>query len=356
MTHTLREQFFQIHDTENGLCDLRRAISRERWNKMPTFDKEGDQHLTPSQQPRKRVRIASTRQQIHEMIVSRRYVEAIEAAEQNGGQLHCAHTETLCLRRILASHEVYWTAFRATVAPTLENLYNFIETGKDDEVVDLLRRGARLDHSRRAYGVLLELCERNDMPRTITYLLTNDLLPGDLDLKYFVASLGTYQAELSHDLAELPVIVEQLNALPIDERLKYYETYCYNMFKYLARNALDYMAFDRLSTTIYLNGLTDAEFLTLMRHGSLFVWASDEKVLALRRRDNSNPYRAVAHLSPLAHWLRDPMVWRQQMHQFREQLEAHLNSLPRTQWGVSTLIAVFRLRSLCGSTDAVRAA
>jgi len=291
------------------------------------------------------------------MMVNHRYVEAIEAASQNGGHLHRAHIETLCLRRILAAHEVYWTEFRALVEPTLENLYNAIETGKDAEVVDLLRRGARLDDSRRAYGVLLELCERNDMPRTITYLLTHDMLPVDLDLKYFVASLGTYQAELSHDLAELPRIVEQLNALPIDERLKYYETYCYNMFKYLARNALDYLAFDRLSTTIYLHGLTDAEFLALMRHGSLFVWASDEKVLALRRRTtDSNPYRAVAHLSPLAHWLRDPMVWRQQMHQFREQLEAHLNSLPRTQWGVSTLIAVFRLRSLCGATDSVSAA
>jgi len=341
-----RREFFQVTD---GLCDMKRAISRERWNKMHTNDK------VVEQPPKKRVRVATTARDTHRLIAECYYIEAIEAAEERGGDLHRMHTETLCLRKILAAHEGYWTTFRTTVAPTLTNLFASIDLGKDAEVVDLLKRGARFDASSRSYGVLLELCERNDMPRTITHLLTHDLLPADLDLKYFVASLGTYHAELSHDLAELPVIVEQLNALPIDERVRYYETYCYNMFKYLTRNALDYLAFDRLSEAVHLQGLTDAEFLALMRHGSLFMWASDAKVLALRHR-SLNPYRAIAHLSPLAHWLQDPMVWRQQMHQFRQQLEAHLNSLPRTQWGVATLISVFRLRSLCGMDDVVRAA
>jgi hypothetical protein len=328
------------------------AISREFWsvlNKsipMKKIDKsdEHDEELAFNKSP-KRMRTSeigaytpppSPLSSIEHLVANWRFTEAV----QLGGK----DAETACLRKTVASLDADWQIFQHSTAPTLHNVHRLIETGRDAEVVELIKRGFRFDDSARARGVLLDLFERDDMKRTIAFLQSNKLLPDDLDLKFLYASLESGNAELAHDLTHFPRIEKEISALPRGERDHYYELYCYSMFRYMARNALDYVTFEKMAASVHLADLTDDEFLTLIRHGSLFLWASDAKVLELRRI-NGNPYRMVTYLSPLAHWLELSNSPEHYTREFREQLDAHLDSLPRTDYGVQSLISVFRLPS-----------
>lgn len=246
--------------------------------------------------------------------------------------------------------------FRESVRPTIDNLCLYIELGSDADAVDLLQRGARLDSSARALGVLLELFESRDMPLTITYLVKQHLLPSNVGLEHFVASLMVPEnAELSYYLAEMNAVRDALAELDNETRRRYRYTYSYNMMLWLLKSALEQMAFHRFNSALRTEWLTDGEFLVLVRQGDIMKWASDEQLLALRKNAagagtgaaDYNPYTIVGHLRPLFAWHRSPPTSVEAMHAFGAELDALFNSMrSQNTQSAKSLRSIFRVESL----------
>ena len=339
-----RKSFF-----ESG--DLKCVLSIFNWIELPctTSSDIASSSEKCISAPTKRARIIAPPPIVRtteELIAAGLYVDAIYQAWLRGGEELCNQVETSCLRRIVRHHASYWTAFHAAVPPTLESLYLYIERNDDVSAVDLLRRGARLDDSQRSRGVLLELCESNEMPLTVSYIVKNNLIPRTVGVEYFIASLSSHYAELSFYLVHLPEVADALLQCDYTTQRIYHERYAYNMLLFLDRNALDCFAFSKLSQILYLRGLVDDEFIALIRQGDILKWFSDEQLLKLRDVPHCNQYNIVLHLKPLSKWIKEPATTQEQMHCFNNDLENVLNSLPHQSHSTARLRSMFHLDCL----------
>lgn len=256
------------------------------------------------------------------------------------------------LRRVVVVEKEKRDKFHSSTPPTLENLLDCIELGRDDNSVDLLQRGARLDYSRRSFGALLDLCESREMPRTVSYIINNNLLPASLGIEYFVAALYARNAPLAFHLLRYRGIREALQMIDDNQRRLYRAKYCYAMFKYLTYNAIDCVIFQQSCNLLDLAEFSDDDFLLLMRRGDILTQFSDEQVIAMRKRTLFNPFGAASCLAPLAEWLYNDKLSNSSKSldasavavlqlQFLEQLDLVLNSRNDNTPGSAYLRSIF---------------
>lgn len=236
--------------------------------------------------------------------------------------------------------------FRKLVKPTLDNLALHIDIGNDAEAADLLKSGARLDSSPRSLGILLDLFESSDMPMTTTYLVKNHLVPSNVGLEHFVASLESGNAELSYYLSEMPSIREALAELDNDTRRLYRYTYSFNMLQWMLKNALEQAAFRKFQSLFNMSALSDVEFIALVRQGKIMKWASDEQIVVMRNNAAYNPYSIVGDLRTLFHWSKTRPADEKQFNQFGFELDSLFRRFLQTSNDCKALRAIFLVPSL----------
>jgi hypothetical protein len=317
--------------------DLKQAMSMNPWIALPS--------ASIYESPKAR-RLESAARNPEELIAQGKYIEAIEQALAKGGVNMSRQVETKCLRRIIKKKTLYWEAFRETVPATLENLCLFIERGDDLSAVDLLSRGARLDGSPRSRGVLLELCEADDMPLTATFMVKNNLIPRNVGLEYFVASLSSNYAAMSYYLAQMTNVSAALQNCDFMTLDLYNQRYTYNMFMYLVRNFLECIVFSRMCETIYFDDLSDAEFIVLIRQGEILKCLDDAELLQLRANPKCNQFGLVTNLMNMAKWIGRPLRDTNDLEVFNLELTRNIAALPVESRASARLISFFLLKSL----------
>ena len=193
--------------------------------------------------------------------------------------------------------------FRRSVRPTLDNLCLYVNIGADADAVDLLRLGARFDNSARSLGVLLELFETNDMPMTISHLVRSRLLPSNVGMEHFIASLHVADnAVLSLYLAGMDSVHESIATLDNETRRHLRYKYSHNMMKWLLQNADEQIFLANLCSAVDCKWLSDRDFIVFVRERKLLRWASDDQLVSVRKDFSSNPYTIVWMMRPLAAW------------------------------------------------------
>jgi len=325
-------------------------------------DDDGDEQ--PSTPPTKRRR---NDENIETLIDDGLYIKAASCLRLMDEKVDPVNMPALrsCLRRIVNEERKRREEFHRTTPATLDQLYDCIESDRDADSVELLQRGVRLDYSNRSHGVLLELCESRNMPRTVSYFINNHLLPVSLGLEYFIAALDARNAPLAFYLVNQRRVREALEMLDDTKRTLYRAKYSYIMFKYLTYNAIDCAIFQQSCHLLDLAEFSDDDFLLLMRRGDILTLFSDEQVIAMRNRVNFNPFGAASNLASLSEWIYNERllnnskapdveaVARLQL-EFLQQLDALLFSMDSNAPGAAYLREIFRPRGLTNNT--VRAA
>ena len=207
-----------------------------------------------------------------------------------------SQVQTEVLRIILTHVDCSLRLSEQRTLPTSDNLCDYIAENNDRGALALLKKGARLDYStEKCRGVLSELFSSSVMPLTINYLIENELLPFDLDLRYFLRSVNSPNVRLTSFLASgrFPRIGEAL----LNERTTYawehfQMLFAYQTMRHLVQNMDDYDCIQQLATVINMNLLTSGEYVALVRSGRRFNCFADRHILDMRTsiKANLRPY------------------------------------------------------------------
>jgi hypothetical protein len=210
--------------------------------------------------------------------------------------------ETLCFRRLLEWQAEWLDRALVDTLPTMDNLCALIEAQRDLEARELLRRGARLErNTARTRGVLLQLFASERMPRTIEYLASNNMLQLEtLNIDHFMYSLCSPNVWLTRLLARQPAIRRALLSLSPARRANLQTLSMWWTARHLLDVLCGHEAMRMLMRSRNVAGLSDHEFIDLLRMFNVLTHIDDAYILERRRNVDASQYAFAMPLTALS--------------------------------------------------------
>lgn len=227
-------------------------------------------------------------------------------------------------------------------------LLTYVAEERDTEASLLLRAGVKWPDTEEGRGAMGELFSSECMPLTIHQLLDNDLIPKDLDFYFLFASIASKNLRLTRHLARhCPLIVDYIKTLSADKatslRIVYNMSVCRFMWD-MYYEASDLILFMK---EIYTEGLTDCQFIELVRQGTLLRNTCDAHLAELRRTPGVNPYCFIKEVCPdLERFLKRKNVTIREECEYCQRVYRNLETLRRKTPSMSAMLDIFYLPNL----------